>query len=385
MRMVKRPFWINKIHHAWETRSIIWLSGVRRVGKTTLAKMFSDAIYLNCDLPSVVRRLEDPETFYSSLKQNSVVIFDEIHRTADPSRLLKIAADEFGGLRILATGSSTLQATQKFKDALTGRKHTIYLPPILWMECTELFRITDLDQRLMQGGLPEPLQMTHKDVSFFSEWADSFYARDIQELFSIRNRLGFMKLLHFLMRQSGGHVDYTNLAKLCDLSRITIKAHIEAMSVAHAVFLLPPYAGGGRRELTQRHKCYAFDTGFVSFFKGWDQIREDDRGLLWEHITLDVLRAFYSPSDLFYWNDKSGREIDFILKISSDEIHTIECKINPDQFNSKTLMIFRGYYPGGKNYVISPNIPAPYQRSYGDLRVEYCSLHNCPLFSNYKK
>ena len=64
--MKKRPFWINNIKQAWEKRPIVWLSGVRRVGKTTLAKMFPEAVYLNCDLPSVVRMLADPESFYDS-------------------------------------------------------------------------------------------------------------------------------------------------------------------------------------------------------------------------------------------------------------------------------------------------------------------------------
>jgi len=48
-------------------------------------------------------------------------LIDEVHQQADPSRLLKIGADEFPKLKILATGSSTLAATQKFRDSLTGR------------------------------------------------------------------------------------------------------------------------------------------------------------------------------------------------------------------------------------------------------------------------
>ena len=129
--MIKdRPLWINQIHRSWNNRSIVWLSGVRRVGKTTLAKMFTDAIYMNCDLPSVVRMVDDPESFYDSLDENAIVIFDEVHRVDDPSRLLKIAADAYPYLKILATGSSTLAATQKFRDSLTGRKHLIYVAPV---------------------------------------------------------------------------------------------------------------------------------------------------------------------------------------------------------------------------------------------------------------
>jgi len=372
--MIERPFWIQRIQHAWEKQPIIWLSGVRRAGKTTLAQMFPKAVYQNCDLPSVVRRLFDPESFYDSLDKGANVIFDEIHRLEDPSRLLKIAADAYPHLKVLATGSSTLAGTKKFRDSLTGRKHMIYLPPVLWSECIDYFNIRELDRRLLHGGLPEPLLSETKNAAFFPEWMDSFYARDIQELFGIRNRTGFMKLLHLLLRQSGSLMDYTNLARLSDLSRHTVKAHVEAMSIAHAVFLLPPFHGGGRREMTHRPKCYSFDTGFVTFAKGWDSIREDDRGLLWEHLVLDTLRTVVDDHNLFYWRDKSGREVDFVIKGGRQQSDAIECKINPDHFDPAHLTIFRSLYPEGKNYVLSPNIKTSYRRRYGKLTVDFISI-----------
>lgn len=373
--MIERPFWIQRIYQAWEKRPIVWLSGVRRAGKTTLAQMFPRAAYQNCDLPSVGRQLFDPESFYDSLDKGTIVIFDEIHRLEDPSRLLKIAADAYPHLKVLATGSSTLAATKKFRDTLTGRKHMIYLSPVLWSECTGNFNIKELRRRLLHGGLPEPLLSETKDAAFFSEWMDSFYARDIQELFGIRNRTGFMKLLHLLLRQSGSLIDYTNLARLSDLSRHTVKAHIEAMSIAHAVFLLPPFQGGGRREITRRPKCYSFDTGFVTFVKGWDSIREDDRGLLWEHLVLDILRTAVDDHNLLYWRDKSGREVDFVIKGGREQVDAVECKINPDHFDPAHLAVFRSLYSKGRNYVLSPNIKSSYQRHYGKLQVDFISIN----------
>lgn len=372
--MIERPLWIHRVRQAWEKRPIVWLSGVRRAGKTTLAQMFSNAVYQNCDLPSVVRGLIDPEPLYDSLDKGAIVIFDEIHRLEDPSRLLKIAADAYPHLKVLATGSSTLAATKKFRDSLTGRKEMIYLPPVLWSECIDQFNIRELDRRLLHGGLPEPLLSETKNAAFFSEWMDSFYARDIQELFGIRNRTGFMRLLHLLLRQSGGLMDYTQLARLSDLSRHTVKAHVEAMSIAHAVFLLPPFHGGGRREITQRPKCYCFDTGFVTFVKGWGSIREEDRGLLWEHLVLDTLRTIVEDHRLFYWRDKSGREVDFIIKGVREQSDAIECKINPDHFDPAHLAMYRSLYPGGKNYVLSPNIKSSYVRQYGKLKVNFISI-----------
>jgi len=372
--MKERPFWIRRISEAWSRRTIVWLSGVRRVGKTTLVRMLPDARFMNCDLPSVCRALEDPELFLDSLGKGGTVIFDEVHRLQDPSRLLKIAADVYPHLKALATGSSTLAATEKFRDALTGRKESMHLPPVLWEECAGPFGINDLDHRLLHGGLPEPLLCGVKDAAFFAEWIDSFYARDIQQLFSIRSREGFLKLLQLLLRQSGGLLDYTQLAKLSGLSRPTVKAHIEAMRIAHALFVLPPFHGGGRREITRRPKCYAFDTGFVSYAKGWESIREEDRGLLWEHLVLDTLRSRIGDHRIYFWRDKSHREVDFVLKRTETEIDAIECKVDPDSFDPGHLAIFRSLYPTGKNLVISPRVKEPYQRRLRDLLIHYRPL-----------
>ncbi|MCD4734615.1 MAG: ATP-binding protein [Bacteroidales bacterium] len=369
--MKERPFWVNRIQKAWETRSVIWLSGVRRVGKTTLSKMFKEIVYLNCDLPSIVRRLEDPESFLISVAKNSIVIFDEIHRLEDPSRILKIAADEFPDLKILATGSSTLEATRKFKDSLTGRKNSIYLSPILWDECKEVFNIKDIDLRLLRGGLPESLLSENFDETFFSEWIDSYYARDIQELFNVRNRSGFIKLMHLLFRSSGNLFEYTQLAKMSGLTRPTVMSYIEAMRISNLVYILPPFHGGGRREIVQRPKFYCFDTGLISFIKGWHEIRPDDRGLMWEHLVLDMLRTKIVEQKIHYWRDKSGHEIDFVIKQSSEISDIIECKVNPDQLSISRFRNFRGFYPNGKNYCFSPMISGSYVQNIAGFEIHF--------------
>lgn len=377
--MIKRSLWLDQIQYAWARRSIVWLSGVRRVGKTTLTRMLPDAVYMNCDLPSTLRTLEDPELFLESQAKGSVLIFDEVHHLDDPSRLLKIAADEYPHLKVLATGSSTLAATRKFRDSLTGRKQAIHLCSVLWEECADPFGVPDLDRRLLHGGLPEPLLATHKDPEFFNEWIDSFYARDILELFGIRNRQGFLSLFRLLLRQSGGQLDYSQLANLSELSRVTVKAHIEAMQVAHAMHLLRPFHGGGKREIVSRPKCYAFDTGFVTFEKGWDTIRDDDRGLLWEHLVLDGLRFRFEDADIFYWQDKSRREVDFVIRRARDCVDIMECKINPDKFDVKPVEVFRSLYPKGDNYIISPSVKKSYKVRRGDLVFTVCTTKDIPL------
>ncbi len=372
--MIKRNIWLKRLQEGWSRRSIVWLSGVRRVGKTTLGGMLPDSVYMNCDLPSVHRTLEDPELFLDNQSPDQVLIFDEVHRLNDPSRLLKITADEYPQLRVLATGSSTLAATRKFRDTLTGRKQAIHLCPVLWEECEESFGIRDFDRRLLHGGLPESLLAASKNHAFFNEWLDSFYARDILELFGIRNRQGFLSLFRLLLRQSGGQLDFSQLASLSELSRPTVKSHIEAMRVAHAVYLLSPFHNGGKREIVRRPKCYAFDTGFVTFEKGWDNIREDDRGLLWEHLVLDALRFRNADEDIFYWQDKSRREVDFVVRHNRDRVDTIECKINPDRFNIVPIEAFRTSYPQGENYIVTPHLKSVYRIRRNNRVYTVCTI-----------
>ena len=154
--MIRRPFWQERIENAWREAPIAWLCGVRRCGKTTLAESLgTDRVLLvNCDLPAVEDMVRDPELFFRSCSK-PVVVFDEIHQLRDPARLLKIGADGFPKLKILATGSSTLGASKKFRDTLTGRKRTIHVPPVLWDELSA-FGVS-LAQRLYHGGLPPAL------------------------------------------------------------------------------------------------------------------------------------------------------------------------------------------------------------------------------------
>ena len=348
------------------------MSGVRRVGKTTLAHCFPEARYLNCDLPSTQTLLRDPEAFYRSVSE-PVVIFDEVHQLPDPSRLLKIGADEFPTLRILATGSSTLAATHKFRDSLTGRKRTVHLVPVLTTELPA-FGVTDLHRRLFQGGLPPALLATTRDTGFYAEWLDSYYARDVQELFRVEKRTGFLLLIETLLRQNGGLLAVTNLADVCRLSRPTIGNYLDVLQVTHLVHLLRPYHGGGKQELVRQQKLYGFDTGFVTYARGWGELRAEDCGLLWENLVLEHLLAQLGEPAIRYWRDKQQHEVDFVIPRPGSVCDAIECKWNPDRFEPANLRAFRALYPNGCNYVISPHIRESYTRNVTGLTVTFTGL-----------
>ena len=371
--MILRDYWKHKIAEAWIARSIVWLSGVRRAGKTCLCKQLEQVTYLNCDLPSVRRQMDDPEFFLAQhATAGKTIVLDEVHKVNDPSLVLKIAADEFPDIKLLATGSSTLQATRKFRDTLTDRKRSVHLVPVLWRECLGAFKLPDLDRRLLHGGLPAQLLNTEPDPAFFEEWIDSFYARDIEELFGVRNRTGFLTLLGLVCRRSGGQLDISDLANQANVSRPTVMSHLDALEISHAVRRLPPYHGGDHREIVKQPRIYAYDTGLVAHIRGWERIREEDRGYLWEHLVLDELQTMFSSRLLHYWRDKSQHEIDFVVEHSQGRVDAVEAKINPDAFDAKSLRQFRELHPNGNNYVVCPFVDNLYAIRRNGLTVYVC-------------
>jgi hypothetical protein len=371
--MVQRPFWIQRITQAWREVPIVWLAGVRRSGKTTLAhSLGEDRIeYVNCDLPVASSRVADPELFYRNCPR-TIVVFDEIHRLPDPSRLLKVGADVFPRLKILATGSSTLAATRKFTDALTGRKRLVHLVPVLWDEL-QTFHHASLVKRLYHGGLPQTLLADTKNPAFYREWMDSFFARDIQRLFAFRDPEKFQTFFEYVLKQSGGLFEVSRTAKALGLSRPTVETHLRALEITQAVTVVRPFHGGGQKELVKMPKVYGFDTGFVSYCRGWDPLRPEDYGALWEHLVLEYVQAHAPDRRVQYWRDVSGRKIDFVIKRERDSVDVLECKWNPDYFDVGPMKMFRSYYPRGRNYIISPITGKPYWKKQAGMEILVCN------------
>ena len=150
--MVRRTHWISAIERLWKEKSVVWLKGVRRAGKTFLCQSLADVEYLDCELPSTRQELSDPERFLRNVGERRVIL-DEIHRLPDPSELLKIAADYHPKTHIVATGSSSLGASRRFRDTLTDRKRDLWLTPMLLQDERE-FGTRGLDHRFQCGGLP---------------------------------------------------------------------------------------------------------------------------------------------------------------------------------------------------------------------------------------
>jgi predicted AAA+ superfamily ATPase len=372
MAMVKRNFWLKQIGSAWRERSIIWLSGVRRSGKTCLCQSLPDAVYFDCELPSVRQQIEDPETFLRSVQKKRVIL-DEIHRLPNPSEVLKIAADHFPAVKIIATGSSTLGASARFKDTLTGRKRELRLPPMIIEDLND-FGNTNLEHRFLFGGLPEFFLKNEIPERDYQEWMDAYWAKDIQEMFRLERKYSFCKFAELLFMQSGSMFEATRFAAPCEVSRSSITNYLSILEATYVVQVVRPFSSRKSSEIVSAPKVYGFDTGFVCFYRGWRNIRPDDNGTLWEHFVLNEMTARLPGSKILYWHNKNGSEIDFVIAGPRGNPTAIECKFSSRQFEPINLLAFRRRYQNGKNFVVCSDVVEPFDRRFNGQTVRFTSL-----------
>jgi predicted AAA+ superfamily ATPase len=370
--MLIRGSWQSRIERAWRRRSVVWLMGVRRAGKTWLAQSLPAVEYLDCELPRVRRSLEDPESFLEASRGRRVVL-DEIHRLPDPAAILKIAADHFPTTRVLATGSSTLGASARFRDTLAGRKEEVWLTPMTRADLDD-FGDPSLERRLLRGGLPPFFLAERLPERDFQEWLDAYWAKDILELFRLERRSSFQRFFELLLAGSGGIFEAARFSRACEVSRTTIANYLAALEATFVVHVLRPFSAGTPHEIVAAPKVYGFDTGFVCYHRGWSELRREDMGLLWEHFVLNEIHARLQMRRVFYWRSKRGNEVDLVLAPRGGTPVAVECKHAADGFDPANLRAFRLRFPKGRNYVVAADVDRPFARRYGTLTVRFAGL-----------
>lgn len=318
--------------------------------------------------------MEDPESFLDDLKGKTIVL-DEIHRLGNPSELLKIAADHYPDIKVLATGSSTLGASSKFRDTLAGRKTELWLTPMCLVDLED-FKRTDMRHRLLRGGLPPFFLDGALPEKEFQEWMDAYWAKDIQELFRLERRHSFLKFTELLMAQSGGIFEANKFARPCEVSRSTISNYLSVLETTYVAHVIRPFSTHRPTEIVSAPKVYAFDTGFYCYYRGWHELRQDDYGPLWEQVVLNELHAHLQSRRISYWRDKRGHEVDFVLAERRREPVAIECKWTASEFDSTGLAAFRRQYPKGENFIVARDVSKPYARAYGELKIRFVNARD---------
>lgn len=269
-----------------------------------------------------------------------------------------------------------LGAQKKFSDMLTGRKNNIVLTPMLIQE-GKLFGNTDLDHRLLFGGLPSFFLRKKLPEERYAEWFSSYFARDIKTLYIVDKEAAFMKFVKLLLAQSGSIFDASRFSRECEVSRPTIGKYLNIVEQTHVGKVVRPFSSRSATEIILAPKVYGFDTGFICYARGWELLRNEYRGDLWEHIVLNNISGMFQTMTIKYWRDKRGHEIDFVLqKNRNKEPITVECKWNHNSFSAANLKVFRRKYPQGRNFVVCADIIESFDRMYDDIRITFVSLED---------
>ncbi|MFH1222729.1 MAG: ATP-binding protein [Pseudomonadota bacterium] len=373
--MVKRSFWVKRVLSALNKRSVVWLHGVRRSGKTSLCNSMREIKIFDCELPRVREEVNDAENFFRNLKDGDIIALDEVHRLHNPSEVLKIAADHYPKIKIIATGSSTMSAREKFQDTLTGRKLNVFLTPMNHQDFLD-FNGRTIEHRMKFGGLPNFFMSKEFPEMEINEWLDSFWAKDVNELFKVDKRAAFLKMLEIIFLQSGGIFESSNVGKKCGISHTTSANYLQVMESLSVAHIVRPFSNNKINELVKAPKVYAFDTGFLCYFKGWDSLRDDDKGVLWEHLVLNEFLSSSGAQILKYWRTKQGNEVDFIITPRGGKPIAIECKYREKNFTPDGIKKFRQFYPDGENILVCSDCDKQKMKKVKDLEVKVIGIQH---------
>ena len=236
------------------------------------------------------------------------------------------------------------------------------------------FGQTALRHRLLRGGLPPfflPAALPERD---FQEWMDAYWAKDVQELFRLEKRGSFQKLAELLMIQSGGMFEASSLAAPCGITQPTVTNYLKVLEETFVVHVLRPFHDNRSKELVSAPKVYAFDTGFVCYYRGWTTLRWQDMGDLWEHFVLNEIHAATQSRSVSYWRDKQKHEVDFIWVPRGKPPLAIECKWSWQGFDPVNLRHFPQSTRPATTLWSAHDVDRPIKRTFGGIVVHFESI-----------
>lgn len=328
------PMWIDRIllsiveEHLEGGKAVI-LIGPRQVGKTTLLEKITERfkgtlIWMDCDEPDVRQRLTNAtSTELKAWAGDAVlVVIDEAQRVKNIGLTLKLFTDKIKSVKLLVTGSSSLDIANEINEPLTGRKWEFMLLPISTEEMIQYHGANEekrlLTHRLVYGMYPEIINRPGKEEALLRQLSGSYLYKDIFTFYDIRKPEVLEKLLQSLALQLGSEVNYHELAQLVGTDQATVQRYLDLLEKAFVVFRLPAFSRNVRNELKKSRKVYFYDNGIrnaiLNSFKPVDM--RTDTGALWENFLVSErvkwLGNHQYAANRFFWRTTQQQEIDYI-------------------------------------------------------------------------
>ncbi len=325
------------------------LTGVRRGGKTTIAKQFlghvikqgakkEQTLYVNFDEPifNPYLNLELMDTIYEAYRerinidQMAYIVFDEIQNISAWEKWVR-SRQEKEKVKIIVSGSSSKLLSSEFSTALSGRNIQMDIYPLSFPEFVsfkgngiekgkEFLEKRKLSSLLRQyvefGGFPKVvLEAKDKKEMLLKEYFNGIILRDVAARYNIKETDTLKALATILCTYASNSVSIGKLANLLSesfkhkTSLETISNYMHYMESAFFVFFVPVFSFRIKDQMKYPKKVYCIDCGLrntVSFrFK-------EDLGRLYENAVFLELKR--NKKDMYYWKNEEGKEVDFILK-----------------------------------------------------------------------
>ncbi|MBB3059444.1 ATP-binding protein [Microbulbifer rhizosphaerae] len=352
------------VQHCHDHRQMLFLSGPRQVGKTTLAKAmeasFHTSQYLNWDNQAhreVI--LRGPEAVAQGLDLDRLqtdlplCAFDELHKYQHWRDFLKGFFDQYEDrVRVLVTGSAALETFKRGGDSLMGRYFPYTLHPISVAEAFdesppelirhEPSRIDDgqWDALWRFGGFPEPFVKASQ--RFYNRWrrlrTEQMFREDLRDLTRIQE-LGQVEMLAELLRSQVGQLtSYSSLASSVRVSVDTIRRWVATLESLFYCFTVKPWHRNIARALRKEPKYFLWD---------WSQV--DDPGARAENLVASaLLKATHwwtetglGEFSLHFIRDKQKREVDFLVVRDQRPWFLVEVKSSGSAGLSESLGYFQ--------------------------------------------
>jgi predicted AAA+ superfamily ATPase len=315
-----------------DPRKIVILYGQRQVGKTTLARHIfqqlenKKVLYINADFNphADIFSSRDYDKIRLFVSGYDYLFIDEAQRIPDIGINLKILHDNFPGLRILVTGSSSLDLANRIQEPLTGRTWTFRLHPFSAEELAARYASLEyhnrLEEWLLFGHYPGVLELEnrHDKADFLYELTSAYLYKDVLELSGIRQSGKLRDLLRLLAFQIGSEVSYNELGRQLGLDTATVQRYVDLLEKSFVIQTVGGYSRNLRKEISKKHKIYFQDLGVRNALleKFAPLNRREDAGALWENYLFlertKLLDNHGIRTGRYFWRLHTGAEIDYV-------------------------------------------------------------------------
>jgi predicted AAA+ superfamily ATPase len=354
---------IDELRKKLVPNKVLILLGARRVGKTELIKSYLEEIPTNSYLQLNGEDIND----INLLKERSVnnykrllsgielLVIDEAQNVPDIGTILKLIVDSIDQIKVIATGSSMFDLSNKLGEPLVGRKNTLYLFPFAQIEFSknENYKQTleNLEERLIFGSYPELIQYDSWEdkKEYLFEIINSYLLKDILVFEGIKHADKIYDILRLVAYQVGKEVSVQELANQLQLSKNTVTNYLDLLSKVFIIFKIEGFSRNLRKEIVKSNRWYFYDNGIrnaiINNFNTLDS--RNDIGDLWENYLAyeRIKKQTYQKikTNNYFWRTYDQQELDW-LEEKGDNLEGFEFKWNENK-KVKIPTAFAKAYP----------------------------------------